>query len=374
VIVVLLPWVIVSIGCWVGFQLLRQNGRMLLRLEQVERQLATLAHAARERQNAGHNGTPQPAGLTPGVPAPAFELPDLSGVRSSLAQFRGRPVLLIFFSPQCVFCVQMAPELSALPFADAALPLPVVVTTGDAAANRRFFAEHEIRCPVLLQPQMEVAAEYQAQGTPMGYLIDAQGRIASALTIGAQGLLELARKNAPDAAGSPRTHGGNRTLADSRLVRDGLKAGTRAPEFRLPTLDGAEIALSDYEGKRVLVVFSDPHCGPCEQVATALQARYSAAHDPQLLIVSRGERADNLAKISQLGLTFPFVLQKQWEISKAYGMFATPIGYLIDERGVISRDVAVGAGAILALYGDPDPLDAREPVTAIAGDRAVPTT
>ena len=27
------------------------------------------------------------------------------------------------------------------------------------------------------------------------------------------------------------------------------------------------------------------------------------------------------------------VLQKQWEISRLYGMFATPIAYLVDERG-----------------------------------------
>ena len=28
-------------------------------------------------------------------------------------------------------------------------------------------------------------------------------------------------------------------------------------------------------------------------------------------------------------------MQKQWEISLKYGMFATPIGYLIDERGIV---------------------------------------
>jgi hypothetical protein len=42
-------------------------------------------------------------------------------------------------------------------------------------------------------------------------------------------------------------------------------------------------------------------------------------------------------------------MQRHWEISREYGMFATPIGYLIDERGIIAADVAVGAEAILAL-------------------------
>ena len=43
------------------------------------------------------------------------------------------------------------------------------------------------------------------------------------------------------------------------------------------------------------------------------------------------------------------VLQQQWEISRRYTMFATPIAYLVDEAGVIRHDVAVGADAILGL-------------------------
>ncbi len=365
----LLPWLMVGVGSWIVFQLLRQNGRILLRLEQLEREVASLAGSARQGRSSADSASqrPQPTGLAPGVPAPMFELPDLLGARTSLAQFRGRRVLLVFFNPECVFCEQMTPELSALPLEDPRVALPVVVTTGDAAANRRFFKEHKTRCPVLLQRQMDVAARYRANGTPTGYLIDEDGLVASELAIGAEALLSLARQRGSEPTGGEstarnagshdrpeghKTHHGNRTLADSHIIRDGLKAGTPAPEFRLPSLDGREIALSDYRGKRLVMVFSDPHCGPCEQAATALEARYRTVHNTQLLVVSRGDRADNLAKVSEFGLTFPLVLQKQWEISRLYGMFATPIGYLIDERGVICRDVAVGADAILAIYSD----------------------
>jgi hypothetical protein len=47
-----------------------------------------------------------------------------------------------------------------------------VVTTGDAEANRKLVAQYGIRCLVLLQEEMEVAAKFRAQGTPMGYRID----------------------------------------------------------------------------------------------------------------------------------------------------------------------------------------------------------
>ena len=52
-------------------------------------------------------------------------------------------------------------------------------------------------------------------------------------------------------------------------------------------------------------------------------------------------------------VTVAIVMQKQWEVSLRYGMFATPIGYLIDEQGVIARDVAVGVTPILALAEEP---------------------
>jgi len=66
-------------------------------------------------------------------------------------------------------------------------------------------------------------------------------------------------------------------------------------------------------------------------------------------MISKGEPKENLAKVKDHGLTFPVVLQQQWEISRRYAMFATPIAYLMDERGIIAHDVAVGPDAILRL-------------------------
>jgi len=43
------------------------------------------------------------------------------------------------------------------------------------------------------------------------------------------------------------------------------------------------------------------------------------------------------------------VLQKQWELSRKYGIFATPVGFLIGADGVIERNVARGTTEILAL-------------------------
>ncbi len=86
----------------------------------------------------------------------------------------------------------MADDLAALPpNGGNGWAVPIVVTTGDAEENRQFMERHGIRCVVLLQNEMEVANQFHARGTPMGYCIDVNGRIASELNVGAEALLQL---------------------------------------------------------------------------------------------------------------------------------------------------------------------------------------
>jgi peroxiredoxin len=251
----------------------------------------------------------------------------------------------------------MATDLAALPLEacdDRAMPL--VVSTGGLAENRQLVKQYGIHCVVLRQEQMEVASQFRVVGTPMGYRIDPVGRIASELTVGAEPLLQLAganapRPSAPVASGNGAAQNGRQpdpSLARSRLTRSGLKAGTVAPEFQLPRIDGGELTLLELRGRRVLLVFSDPECGPLRGTGAAAEP-HQRRPDPQVVMVSRRGVDANRAKAAKIGLSFPIVLQKHWEISLKYGMFATPIGYLIDERGIIARDVAVGIGPILAV-------------------------
>jgi peroxiredoxin len=132
------------------------------------------------------------SGLPAGSQAPSFELPDLQGRRVSLEQFRGKPVLLIFFSPTCAFCQRMAPDLGRLPIDGAGgCPVPVVVTSGDPGANRALIGEHGIRCPVLFDEANEVAALYHPEGTPAGYLLNEHGMISAARVDGPAALMAL---------------------------------------------------------------------------------------------------------------------------------------------------------------------------------------
>src|SRR5439155_17607173 len=134
-------------------------------------------------------------------------------------------------------------------------------------------------CPVLLTKDEKTPEPFKHEGTPVAYLLDEQGRVAAPFANGADQVLALAQALAnPEPAASGAGNGnahrarlpGERPLAESRIPRDGLKAGTPAPGFRLPDLQGGTVSLEGYRGRRVLLVFSDPQCGPCDELAPHL--------------------------------------------------------------------------------------------------------
>jgi len=308
-----------------------------------------------------------PAGQTPSLPigstAPAFALPDLAGREHRLDEFRGKPLVVTFFSTTCGFCQKLAPRFGELS-EDA--PRVVLVSRGDVDEHLKMAAENKWRCDVLLEPGNDVMSAYKAYGTPTAYLIDAEGQIASDMAVGADAVLALMggsdrtgeviditaeglRKK--EAAAAEKARNAGLAIRPSTLQRDGLPAGTPAPKFTLPDLNGESHRLEDFQNKRVLLVFSDPNCGPCDQLAgdlVQLQQAH-ATNNLQIVMITRGTPKENEEKAKKHGITFPVLLQNRWEVSKEYAMFATPVGYLIDENGVIARDVAIGKSAILSL-------------------------
>jgi len=144
---------------------------------------------------------------------------------------------------------------------------------------------------------------------------------------------------------------GYRPLSDSRIERNGLPPGTVAPLFDLQDITGASISLHHYRGRRVLLLFSDPQCSPCNQLARHLGRRQTSrgGQAPAVVMVSRGSVEENRRKAEAHGFDFPVALQRGWEISRLYGMFAMPAAFLIGEDGIVVGKRAKGVDEVLAL-------------------------
>jgi thiol-disulfide isomerase/thioredoxin len=127
-------------------------------------------------------------GLALGADAPAIELPSLTGERVSLASLRGRDALLVFWNPGCGYCRELHPDLLAREAANGEGPRLVVVSSGDEESTRA----EGFTSLVLLDGDYRAAAAFGAHGTPMGVLLDADGRVASNVAAGADAVLELA--------------------------------------------------------------------------------------------------------------------------------------------------------------------------------------
>jgi methylamine dehydrogenase accessory protein MauD len=121
----------------------------------------------------------------------------------------------------------------------------------------------------------------------------------------------------------------------SRINREGLKPGRKAPRFTLPRVDGGECSLDDCAGKRVLLVFVQANCGPCHAVVPALNRLHRSGEAQVLAVNSAGLEASQ-AWAAQVHAGFPVLVQERLEISKKYQVFATPFAFVIDERGVIA--------------------------------------
>jgi len=114
---------------------------------------------------------------------PAGPAPELSGVgvhgqALSLADYRGKPVLLHFWATWCGVCKTEAPNISAV-----AEDLPVLTVASHSGSDdevRAYMREQGLSWPTLSDPRSEVARRFGVTAFPTTFVLDADGRIRHA--------------------------------------------------------------------------------------------------------------------------------------------------------------------------------------------------
>jgi len=332
---------LVAVEGWAILNLLRQHGRLLLRLDALEAGKAAAGSAQAPAQTGA-----APAGLPVGAAAPDFELPTSTGQTRSLSDLlaRSKPLLVVFTDPRCAPCSTLLPEVADWQRTHAEQLTVALISTGTVESVRAKVSEHCLDNVLVEQKGNQVASSYRYRSTPSAVLVDARGRIASALVVGSVAIRALVQQTVGD-------HGegaGAESAAASRPAPLLARPGQPAPAFELPDLTGTTRHLSAFRGRDTLLVFWNPGCGFCQRFlpdwkewesATRSQARL------QSVVVSTGAVADNEA----MGLRSPVLLDAAFEVGPRFGARGTPMAVLIDSEGRVASEVAAGASAVLAL-------------------------
>lgn len=112
--------------------------------------------------------------------APSFRLVGIDGEEYSLADFRGQPVILSFFTTWCPYCAQKLPLLEKL-YREYHEKASLVVLGIDPQEPKdrvvRFIERLEISFPVLLDPKGEATLAYRVFGFPTLFFINPEGQM-----------------------------------------------------------------------------------------------------------------------------------------------------------------------------------------------------
>lgn len=112
------------------------------------------------------------------VEAPDFALPDAAGRVSTLADFRGRPLLVCFWAVWCAPCRREIPALAELHARLRGTTVEVLaINLGDKPERvENFLKDHPAPgLPVLLDLDKSSAASWHVQGLPVAYVVDRNG-------------------------------------------------------------------------------------------------------------------------------------------------------------------------------------------------------
>jgi hypothetical protein len=171
---VVVLYLVVPIQGWFIFQLLRQQGRLLLRLEVMESTFEEADGVVRRPQAA------------------EFTLPSMSGGSMSLPELvtEGRPALLVFASSGCRPCTALYPEIGRWQREYGGVLTVAVLARGDRAVNQMKAADARV-VRVLIDDDGMVARAYRALPTPSGVLVGPDRRLRSAVAIGADAIRGL---------------------------------------------------------------------------------------------------------------------------------------------------------------------------------------
>lgn len=333
-------------------RMVSQQSMVLARIEAMKKVIdEDYAEPAVEREDAAPPGE----GLPVGAPAPEFSLASNTGDQVTLEDLlgSGKPVLLLFVSPNCAPCETLLPAVRDWEEDYGDRLTIALLSKGSLKDNQDRVAKYGAT-HLLLVGKSNVTEEYQSRWTPAGVLVSRFGRIASQNVYGDEEIRRLATRAAAP-VGVSRTGGSGAGSNGHRLHvpvgESGLKVGDPVPAFSLSDLQGNVVNTENLLGTDTLLLFWDPGCPFCQAMSNDL-SRFEKTPPkgaPRLLFVASGD----LEKVKAASENYKsvFVHDREFNVGSLLGTKSTPSAVLIDREGKIASSLATGGPNVLALAG-----------------------
>jgi peroxiredoxin Q/BCP len=146
---------------------------------------------------------------------------------------------------------------------------------------------------------------------------------------------------------SDESFGAPATVEQRILSMQRLRTGDKAPEFTAVSHRGETVRLSDFLGKRGLVLFFYPKNGTfvCTKEACAFRDSYAKFADAgvEVLGVSGDSDESHRKFATDHQLNFPLIsdtdgkLRRLFTVPKTLGIFPGRVTYVIDRQGIIRK-------------------------------------
>lgn len=137
-----------------------------------------------------------------------------------------------------------------------------------------------------------------------------------------------------------------------------LKIGSKAPDFKLRSIDGKEYSLKNFSDMPLLIIFMCNHCPYVQQKIDAIIKLAEKFRDRVSVVginSNAGYPGDDFEDMknfaNERGINFPYLFDETQSIARAYGAVCTPDPFLLDSshklvfHGRIDDALELGAAA-----------------------------
>ncbi|MDQ0155063.1 TlpA disulfide reductase family protein [Robertmurraya andreesenii] len=137
-------------------------------------------------------------------------------------------------------------------------------------------------------------------------------------------------------------------VEDQASVPIGLDEDEKAPSFTIQTIDGKEVSLEQFRGKKILLNFWATWCPPCKKEMPEMQKFYEEYESKDYLVlavnVTVAEKTSKAVSsfVDDYGLTFPVLMDEKGEVAHQFEILSYPTSYFIDSDGIIRKKIVGG--------------------------------